>query len=137
AVAVPLAAMRAAGTAAVNWEALTNLVTSGAPFHCTVEVAANPAPATVRVKSVPPGAAELGLRLAREAAAVDEMVSGSALDVSGPKFETVIWTMPGVTREPGTCAVTCVALTTVVGSAVAFQPTVAPARKLLPLTVRV
>src|ERR1017187_2722591 len=54
-VAVPLAAMRGAGTAAVNWVALTNLVTSGAPFHCTVEVAANPAPARVRVKAAPPG----------------------------------------------------------------------------------
>src|ERR1017187_9790890 len=72
-VAVPLVAMRAAGTLAVNWEALTNLVTRGAPFHCTVEVAANPAPAMVRVKAAPPGAAALGLRLAREAAGVDEM----------------------------------------------------------------
>src|ERR1017187_10019285 len=72
-VAVPLAAMRAAGTLAVNWEALTNLVMRGAPFHCTVEVVPNPAPARVRVKAVPPGAAELGLRLARDAAAVGEI----------------------------------------------------------------
>src|ERR1035441_10973565 len=65
-VAEPVAAMRAAGTLAVNWEALTNLVTSGTPFHCTVDVAVNPEPARVRVKAVPPGAAELGLRLARD-----------------------------------------------------------------------
>src|ERR1019366_2692053 len=71
-VAVPLAAMRAAGTLAGNWEALANLVTSGAPFHCAVEVSRKPAPARVRVKAAPPGAAEPGLRLARDAAGVDE-----------------------------------------------------------------
>ena len=37
--AVPAAAMRAAGTAAVNWDALTKVVASGAPFHCTLELA--------------------------------------------------------------------------------------------------
>ena len=37
--AVPAAAMSAAGIAAVNWAALTNVVTSGVPFHCTVELA--------------------------------------------------------------------------------------------------
>src|ERR1035438_6505312 len=62
--AVPAVAMRAAGTLAVNWEALTKVVASGAPFHCTVDLATKPAPATVRVKSAAPGAAELGLRLA-------------------------------------------------------------------------
>src|ERR1035441_2924568 len=71
--AVPLVAMRAAGTPAVNWGARTSVLTSGAPFHCTVELAANPAPARVRVKAAPPGAVELGLRLATEAAGVDEM----------------------------------------------------------------
>ena len=68
--AVPAAAMRAAGTAAVNWEALTKVVVSGAPFHCTLELAGKLAPVSVRVKAAPPGAAELGLRLAREAVGV-------------------------------------------------------------------
>jgi len=35
--AVPAVAMRAAGTPAVNWEALTKVVASGTPFHCTVD----------------------------------------------------------------------------------------------------
>src|ERR1019366_9125888 len=110
-VAVPLAAMRAAGTAAVNWEALTNLVTSGAPFHCTVEVAENPEPARVRVKAVPPGAAELGLRLARDAAGVDEMESGSWLEETGPSLTTVILAVPvAAIKAADTSAVNCEAL---------------------------
>src|SRR5258708_36095910 len=68
--AVPAAAMRAAGTAAVNREALTTVVVSGAPFHCTLELAGKLAPLSVRVKAAPPGAAELGLRLASDAVGV-------------------------------------------------------------------
>src|ERR1035438_10015656 len=116
--AVPAVAMSAAGTLAVNWDALTNVVASGAPFHCTLELAVKPAPVTVRVKAAPPGAAALGLRLAREAAAVVEMDSASTLEVRGPVLETVILAVPGAAiKAADTCAVNCVALTPVVGSA--------------------
>src|ERR1035441_6007491 len=82
--AVPAVAMSAAGTLAVNWDALTNVVASGAPFHCTLELAVKLAPVTVKVKAAPPGAAALGLRLAREAAGVVEMDSTSTLGGRGP-----------------------------------------------------
>jgi len=52
-------------------------------------------------------------------------------------FKTLIWAVPVARREVGTCAVNWVALTKVVGSAAPFQATVAPAKKLLPLTVSV
>src|SRR5665647_385782 len=76
--AVPAVAMRAAETRAVNWEAPMIVVTSGAPFHCTMELAVKAAPVTVRVKSAPPGTAELGLRLAREATGAEAMESASS-----------------------------------------------------------
>src|ERR1039457_941503 len=63
--AVPAVAMSAAGTLAVNWDALTNVVASGAPFHCTLELAVKPAPVTVRVKAAPPGAAALDRKSTR------------------------------------------------------------------------
>src|ERR1019366_4448164 len=121
--AVPAVAMSAAGTLAVNWDALTNVVASGAPFHCTLELAGKPAPGTVMV---------------REAAAVVEMDSASTLEVRGPVLETVILAVPGAAiKAADTCAVNCVALTPVVGSATPFHATVASERKLLPLTVSV
>src|SRR5450759_3045755 len=61
--AVPAVAKRAAGTRAVNWEALTKVVTSLAPFHCTMELAGKLPPLTVRVKSGPPANTEAGMRL--------------------------------------------------------------------------
>src|ERR1035441_9558526 len=120
--AVPAVAMRAAGTLAVNWEALTNVVASGAPFHCTLELAVKPAPVTVRVKAAPPGAAALGLRLAREAAGVVEMDSTSSLEETGPSLKTLILALPGAAiKAADTSAVTCVALTRVVGRAAPFR----------------
>src|ERR1039458_630583 len=136
--AVPAVAMSAAGTLAVNWDALTNVVGSGAPFHCTLELAVTPAPVTVRVKAAPAGAAALGLRLASEAAGVVEMDSASTLEGRGPVLETVILAVPGAAiKAADTCAVNCVALTPVVGSGTALHATVASERKLLPLTVSV
>src|ERR1017187_4339006 len=107
--AVPAVAMSAAGTLAVNWDALTNVVASGAPFHCTLELAVKPAPVTVKVKAAPPGAAAVGLRLAREAAGVVEMDSASTLEVKGPVLETGILAVPGAAiKAADTCAVNCV-----------------------------
>src|ERR1035437_8209171 len=119
--AVPAVAMSAAGTLAVNWDALTNVVASGAPFHCTLELAVKLAPVTVKVKAAPPGAAALGLRLASEAAGVVEMDSTSTLEVRGPVLETVILAVPGAAiKAADTCAVNCVALTPVMAGMGAF-----------------
>src|ERR1035437_3601385 len=136
--AVPAVAMRTAGTRAVNWPALTKVVTSGVPFHCTVELAVEAAPDTVRVKAAPPGAAELGLRLARVAAGDEEMESANSPEETGPSLKTGILAVPGAAiKAANTTAVNCVALTRVVGSAAPFQATVALERKLPPFTVRV
>src|SRR5579871_1015522 len=60
---VPGAARRLAGTLAVSWEALTNVVASPLSPHCTRAPFWKLLPLTVRVKAAPPAAAELGLRL--------------------------------------------------------------------------
>ena len=54
--AVAAVAMFAAGTVAVNCEALTKLVASGVSFQFTVAPETKPVPLTVSVKSGPPGA---------------------------------------------------------------------------------
>jgi hypothetical protein len=55
--AVPALAMSLAGIEEVNLVALTYVVVSPVPFHCTLEVGANFVPFTVRVKATPPAAA--------------------------------------------------------------------------------
>jgi hypothetical protein len=57
------AATRETGMAAVNWVALTNVVTSGACAHWTVEPWTKRSPVTVRVTAGPPAIADVGLRL--------------------------------------------------------------------------
>jgi hypothetical protein len=57
----PALAIREAGTVAVSCVEETNVVTSAVPFHFTVEPETNLVPLTVRVKSTPPEAAQLGL----------------------------------------------------------------------------
>jgi hypothetical protein len=59
--AVPATATFAAGTVAVSWLALTNVVASAGPFHCTLEVLSKPLPFTVKVNCGDPARHELGL----------------------------------------------------------------------------
>jgi len=61
--AVPVEAMSLAGIAAVNWEALTNVVVRFAPFHLTAELETKFVPSTVNVKAGPPAVKVLGFRL--------------------------------------------------------------------------
>src|SRR5207249_4118769 len=61
--AVPTAARSAAGMAAVSCVPLTNVVVRAVPFQRTSEVATKFVPVTVSVKSVPPAAALLGVRV--------------------------------------------------------------------------
>src|ERR1019366_899110 len=58
--AVDALAMSDAGTVAVSWVSLINVVANGEPFQFTVEAATNPAPFTVRVNPSPPGAVASG-----------------------------------------------------------------------------
>ena len=53
----PIEAMSLAGTAAVNCVALTNVVVSAAPFHCTTEPETKPEPFTVMVNAPAPATA--------------------------------------------------------------------------------
>ena len=62
--AVPVDAIRLAGTAAVSLFALTNVVASAVVPHCTVAPETKFVPLIVRVKAAPPAVAELGLKLA-------------------------------------------------------------------------
>jgi len=49
-----------AGTVAVNWFALPNVVVNGEPFHSTTDVGTKFEPETVRMKLGPPMAADAG-----------------------------------------------------------------------------
>src|ERR1017187_7288788 len=55
--ATPTEAMSLAGTAAVNCVALTNVVVSAAPFHCTTEPETKPEPFTVNGNAPAPATA--------------------------------------------------------------------------------
>jgi hypothetical protein len=70
--AVPLVAIREAGTVAVSWVEETNVVVSAVAFHFTVEVETKFVPFTVKVNCGPPGATQLGL---------SELMVGAALIV--------------------------------------------------------
>ncbi len=60
--ALPTAAIRLAGTEAVNCVALTNVVASAAVFQYTAEVERKPEPFTVNANAAPPAVADDGFR---------------------------------------------------------------------------
>jgi hypothetical protein len=135
--ALPCNAIRSAVTAAVNCEPLTNVVEIALPFQSTVAPERNPVPFTVRVKAAPPAVAEVGLRLVIAGVAA-LIVKVAAADELAPGFVTTTLAVPAAAiRLAGTAAVSCVALTNVVASAVPFQPTAAPDTNPVPLTVSV
>jgi hypothetical protein len=61
--AVPVAAMLAAGMLAVSWELLTKVVVRFEPFHLTIELDTKPVPLTVKLRAGPPAGVEPGMRL--------------------------------------------------------------------------
>ena len=71
--AVPLVAIREAGTVAVSRVEETNVVVSAVPFHFTVEPETKLVPFTVRVNCGPPALAQVGL---------SELIVGAALIVN-------------------------------------------------------
>jgi hypothetical protein len=81
--AVPAVAISEAGTAAVNWVALTNVVVKATPFHCTTEPATKFVPAIVRVKAGPPAVAVVG-EIKPEVGTGLSIVNERGLDVPPP-----------------------------------------------------
>jgi hypothetical protein len=129
-------AIRLAGTIAVTWVALTNVVVSAVEFQLTVAPETKFIPFTVRVNAGPPDETELGENPVMTGTA-GLMVNVDAGDVPAVVV-TVTLAVPVVAiRLAGTAAVTWVALTNVVVSAVEFHFTVAPEAKLVPFTVSV
>jgi hypothetical protein len=133
--AVPADPIKFAGTDAVNCVALTNVVDSALPFHCTVDPLTNPAPLTVSVNADPPAVAAFGLRplIVRLL-----MVTTDVFDIPPPGLATETLAVPAdPIKFAGTDAVNCVGLTNVVDSALPFHCTVDPLTKAEPLIVRV
>jgi hypothetical protein len=134
-VAVSGEAIRLAGTAAVNCVALTNVVGRPIPFHCNIAPAANPLPFTVSVRPLPPAVADEGLKLLIVGPGL--IVKVAPEDVT-PPLATLIEAAPGeAIRLLLTVASNAATLTTVVGNAVPFHCTTAPAANPLPFTVSV
>src|ERR1017187_7106879 len=77
--ATPTEAMSLAGTAAVNCVALTNVVVSAAPFHCTTEPETKPEPLTVKMNPPAPATALDGASEVSTGAPTGELVSVSAM----------------------------------------------------------
>jgi len=136
--ALPTAAIRLAGTDAVNgMPTLTNVVVSGVPFQSTVAPLTKFEPFTVSVKPIPPAVIEIGLRLVIEGAEGALMGNVAGADGLPPEFVTVMLALPMVAIKLAvTAAVSCVELTNVVVSPAPFQFTTAPLMKFVPFTVR-
>src|ERR1700756_1030463 len=73
-------AIRFAGTEAVSCAALTNVVDTGVPFHCTAAPLTNPRQFTVKVNAGPPAVAVFGFR---------EVTVGGLVIVNGAELEVV------------------------------------------------
>ncbi|HTY77659.1 MAG TPA: hypothetical protein VMI34_07570 [Candidatus Bathyarchaeia archaeon] len=121
--------------------ALTNVVVRLLPFHWMTEVGTKPLPATVSVKAAPfccalPGESEDNTG----AGFTPVTVKAMALDVPPPGAGVVTVTAgePALARSPaGMLAVSCVALTKVVGRLEPFHCTVEAGTKPEPVTVSV
>jgi hypothetical protein len=136
--AVPAVVIRDAVTVAVSCVEETKVVVSAVAFHFTVAPETKFVPVTVKVNCEPPAVAQVGLSPLIVGTAL--IVNVCAFDVPPPGvgFTTVTEAEPAVaTREAGTVAVSWVAETNVVASAVPFQFTVEVETKLVPLTVKV
>jgi hypothetical protein len=137
--AVPPVATLAAGMVAVSLIEETNVVVRAEPFQLTVEVETKLVPFTVKVNEPLPAVVEVGLIEVMVGTGL-LMLKVTAFDVPPPGagFTTVTDAVPALAiRAAGTVAVSCVALTNVVVSAVPFQFTVEPETKLVPFTVNV
>lgn len=89
---VPALAVRLVGIAAVNLVALTKVVVTADPFHCTVALGAKPLPFTVSVTG-PPAVAEVGFKVV--IAGPGLIVKDALLEATPPTL-TVTLTVPGL-----------------------------------------
>src|SRR5665213_28772 len=130
--ALPTAAVRLAGTEAVNWVELTKVVRRAELFQWTAAPEIKPVPFTVSWKVAPVTVAELGLSV-EIVGAGGLMVKTTALEAAASGFVTVTLALPAAAiRLAGTDAVSCAALTKVVVSAEPFHCTVEPETKPVP-----
>jgi hypothetical protein len=141
-IAVPALAISLTGTAAVSCVALTNVVVSAVPFHCTIEALTKFVPVAVNVNVAPPAVAEFGEMLASVGtglfAALIVNVCAPDAPPPGVPLKTVTLDVPELAMSlAGTAAVNCVALTNVVVSAAPFHRTIEPLMKFVPVTVNV
>lgn len=121
------------------WTALTKVVGSAVPFQLTTDAPTKLLPLTVTVNVPPPAVALAG---------ESELIAGTGLLIGnvqvpevpppGAGLVTVMFADPLAAISPaGTWAVTLVALTKVVASAVPFQFTTELSTKFVPFTVNV
>ena len=121
--------------------ALTKVVASAMPFHCTTELLMNLVPVAVSVNVAPPAAAddgEIADRAGSGFVVAALMVNVSGVDVPPPGVgvNTVTEAVPAVAMSPaGTAAVNCVALPKVVVRAVPFHCTTDVLMKFVPVKV--
>lgn len=103
----------AAGTAAVNLVAFTNVVVRAAPFHSTTDVLTKFVPVTVRVNAGPPGLANVGPSEPIDGTGLSVVnMTGEDVPPPGIALKTATESVPAaVISAAGTAAVICVALT--------------------------
>src|SRR5512134_2042029 len=85
---VPVLAMSLAGTAAVSWVPLTNVVVRVVPFQCTEEPVTKPVPLTVSVNAAPPTAAVVGDTEVRTGTGFLDLLSSSLQPATTANMET-------------------------------------------------
>ena len=135
--AVPVVAIRLAGTWALSCVELTKVVLRADPFQFTAAPEMKLLPFTVSVNAGPLAVVAPGLSEIIAGGGVILKMAGGRLEVA-PCSLTVMLAVPALAiRLAGTWALSWVALTKVVVTADPFQFTVAPEMKLLPFTVSV
>jgi len=139
--ALPAAAISAAGTAAVSFVTLEKVVASGFPFQFTTDPETKLLPLTVKVNSAVPAVAEAGdSDVSAGAGFVLTIVKADTADVPPPGagLLTATLALPAAAMyDAAMTAVSFVSLTNVVGNALPFHLTTDEVVKLLPLTARV
>ena len=120
---VPGAATSEDGIAAVSCVLLTKLVARSCPLTRTTELEVKPEPVTVRLKAAAPAGTVAGLRAVTCGAGLVTVKSRvSESPPSGGGLKTVMLTVTGKAMSvAGSCAVSCVVLTKVVGRSCAVD----------------
>lgn len=138
---LPAVLMSLAAMLAVSWVELTKVVGFELPLMRTSDPATKPVPFTVRVKAASPAVLLVGLMLEMTGVGFCAalIVNVKAFDVwLAVTFLTETAALPAAsTKEAGTTAVSCVALTKVVANGEPCHKTWASFAKLVPFAVNV